>query len=184
MILQPTEARKPGLRGERVISRKAIVQGMPDCSAYLWFLTRVLFSLHTRPPVRKTPGIPCALRFPRGMNLASLGRILPRECEGVCGRHCDRKRSNPELLRQPWIASAFAQGALRRTPARRSSRSGRRRVVASAQNCFAILSRGSSQRQRGCCLKFGSEARRGPTLRALNVPHSRSSCPRSSQARP
>ena len=42
----------PAPRGERVISRKTIVQGMPECSAYLWFLTRVLSSLHTRPRVR------------------------------------------------------------------------------------------------------------------------------------
>ena len=41
--------------------------------------TRVLFSLHTRPPVRKASGIPCALYFDEGRCLAKLGQALPRE---------------------------------------------------------------------------------------------------------
>jgi hypothetical protein len=35
----------PAPRGERVMSRNTVAQGMPECSAYLWFRTRVLFYL-------------------------------------------------------------------------------------------------------------------------------------------
>jgi hypothetical protein len=52
------QARYPGESTKEPV--KTIAQGMSDRSAYLWFLTRVLF-LHARPRVCKTPGIPCAL---------------------------------------------------------------------------------------------------------------------------
>ena len=38
------QARYPGESTKELV--KTIVQGMPDRSAYLWFLTRVLFSAH------------------------------------------------------------------------------------------------------------------------------------------
>ncbi len=50
------------LRGEHVISRKAIAQGMSDalrcpvCSCAHFF-----YPLHMRPRVQRAPGIPCAL---------------------------------------------------------------------------------------------------------------------------
>jgi hypothetical protein len=39
---------------------KTIAQGMPADAVYLWLL-RVCFLLHTRPPVQRASGIPCAL---------------------------------------------------------------------------------------------------------------------------
>ena len=52
----------PILRGERVISRKAIAQGMSDVSAALYARVRILsYTLHTRPRVQRASGIPCSL---------------------------------------------------------------------------------------------------------------------------
>ena len=39
-----------------------------------------LFVLHARQWVRRAPGIPCALCFPRDTDNAKPGRIAPREC--------------------------------------------------------------------------------------------------------
>src|ERR1700761_875098 len=52
---------------------------MPDCSACPRFRTRVLSSLHTRPRVHQTPGIPCALCSPRAEADAQPGQIMPLE---------------------------------------------------------------------------------------------------------
>ena len=50
---------------ERGISRKAIVQGMSDCSAVPVSRVRSCAFLHARPRVQQAPGIPCALFFGR-----------------------------------------------------------------------------------------------------------------------
>jgi hypothetical protein len=48
-------------------------------------LVCVLFCalLHTRPRVQRAPGVPCALRSEGKEFLAKLGRIAPRDREGV-----------------------------------------------------------------------------------------------------
>ena len=68
-----TGARKPGPRGERGISRKAIAQGMPDDSAEPVVPSPCFFTARG-PWVRPSPGIPCALCFWRDMIDAKLGR--------------------------------------------------------------------------------------------------------------
>jgi hypothetical protein len=73
----------PALRGEHEAAVKTIAQGMPDVSAYPRFRTRVLSTLHTRPRVRRAPGIPCALLSSRAAHNASSGHFVPRECERV-----------------------------------------------------------------------------------------------------
>ena len=77
--------KEPGHREEHEISRKTIAHGMGRLiAAYLWFLIRVLSTLHTRPWVRRAAGIPCALVFFRGWFVQYLGRdSASRECEGV-----------------------------------------------------------------------------------------------------
>jgi hypothetical protein len=79
------------LRGEHVISRKAIAQGMSDalrcpvCSCAHFF-----YPLHMRPRVQRAPGIPCALCFrevakitrkPRAHRAARTRRCILRHCE-------------------------------------------------------------------------------------------------------
>ena len=77
----------PILRGERVISRKAIAQGMSDvlrcpvCSCALFS-----HNLHTRPRVQRASGIPCSLCF-EGQRSSNLGQFVPRECETLFRRH-------------------------------------------------------------------------------------------------
>ena len=73
------------LRGDHVISRKAIAQGMSDvlrcpvCSC-----AHFLCTLRMRPRVQRASGIPCALFSIEGeRNPADLGRNAPREREGV-----------------------------------------------------------------------------------------------------
>ena len=57
---------KPGHRGERGISCKAIMQGMPDASAEpVCSCAHPHSLLRTRPQVQRSSGIPCALSFPR-----------------------------------------------------------------------------------------------------------------------
>src|SRR5262249_4388958 len=55
----------PAHRGERGISLKPSRRECRIVSAYLWFLTRVLSTSHTRLRVRSSTGTPCALRFSR-----------------------------------------------------------------------------------------------------------------------
>jgi len=50
----------PALQGEHEISRQTVAQGMPDVSAYLWWLPPAFF-VAGGPWVRRAPGIPCAL---------------------------------------------------------------------------------------------------------------------------
>jgi hypothetical protein len=77
--------KKADHRGDHVISRKAIAQGMSDvlrcpvCSC-AHFLSR----LRMRPRVQRASGIPCALlTFEGGKDFENLGRIAPREREGA-----------------------------------------------------------------------------------------------------
>jgi hypothetical protein len=83
-------------RGERVISRKAIAQGMSDvlrcpvCSC-----AHFLCTLRMRSRVQRASGIPCALiregeRVTREL-LANPGRNASRECESV---HATKERKN------------------------------------------------------------------------------------------
>jgi hypothetical protein len=60
-----TVTRRIRRRGERGISCKTIVQGMPECSDCTCMLVCVFDAhlLHTRPRVQQAPGIPCALFF-------------------------------------------------------------------------------------------------------------------------
>src|SRR6266404_5590169 len=83
----------------------------------------MLFSLHARLRVHWAPGIPCALYSRRGETiLANLGRLAPRECEGMVeiGKPSLRaKRSNPSCrVMEEWIASSrsLSSGAHSRDP--------------------------------------------------------------------
>ena len=74
------------LRGDHVISRKAIAQGMSDvlrcpvCSCAHSF-----YPLHMRPRVQRASGIPCALCLERAKIPANLGRNASREREHTFG---------------------------------------------------------------------------------------------------
>ena len=73
-------------RGERVISRKAIAQGMSDvlrcpvCSC-----AHFLCTLRMRSRVQRASGIPCALCLEGEEILAKLGRNASRECGRTFG---------------------------------------------------------------------------------------------------
>jgi len=60
-----TVANKPGTPGRPRISRKTIAQGRPDDPAYTCGNYRVLTTNAHGPRVRRAPGFPCALCFPR-----------------------------------------------------------------------------------------------------------------------
>ena len=68
------------LRGEHVISRKAIAQGMSDvlrcpvCSC-----AHFLCTLHTRPRVQRASGIPCALFYKRAGSFQQTSGAMRRE---------------------------------------------------------------------------------------------------------
>src|SRR5689334_7046885 len=64
-----TVTTKRSHRGDHVISRKAIAQGMSACSPLHLYARVHLFvaqARHTRPRVQRAPGIPCSLRFEEG----------------------------------------------------------------------------------------------------------------------
>jgi len=66
-ICAATVANKPETPGRAWSSRSTIAQGMPECSAHLWWLrSYAFFNSHTRLRVRLAPGIPCALCFREG----------------------------------------------------------------------------------------------------------------------
>jgi hypothetical protein len=73
------------LRGEPVISRKAIAQGMSDClRCPVCSCAHFFYPLHMRPRVQRASGIPCALFSIEGEELqANLGRNAPRDREAV-----------------------------------------------------------------------------------------------------
>ena len=53
----------------------------------------LLHLLHTRPRVRRAPGLPCALVFEGKVFLQNFGRNALRECGGVSSRHCERSEA-------------------------------------------------------------------------------------------
>ena len=68
-FLGATVTRKPDHREEHVISRKAIAQGMSDClRCPVCSCAHFFVHMHTRPPVQRASGIPCALYFLRAKN--------------------------------------------------------------------------------------------------------------------
>jgi hypothetical protein len=83
----------PVPRGEHGVSRKAIAQGVPDCSALPVVTTLVcFFHMQARLRVRPAPGIPCALCFPEGHDDAS---PRARSCRGRADLCLNRR--NPVL---------------------------------------------------------------------------------------
>ena len=89
-------------RGERVISRKAIAQGMPDvlrcpvCSC-----AQFLPTLRMRPRVQRASGIPCALFLEEVAKiLANLGRIVPRDCGHTFKCHRPARPGDPVFQRR------------------------------------------------------------------------------------
>ena len=89
-------------RGERVISRKAIAQGMPDvlrcpvCSC-----AHFLPLLRMRPRVQRASGIPCALWIEEGAEiLAKLGRNASRECAVILNCHRPVQPGDPVSQRR------------------------------------------------------------------------------------
>ena len=62
---------KPAHRGEHEVSRKAIAQGMSECSPLTCMLVCAFLCAiwHTRPRVQRAPGIPCALCFQEGQRI-------------------------------------------------------------------------------------------------------------------
>src|ERR1700716_922792 len=67
------------LRGERVISRKAIAQGMSDClRCPVCSYAQLSTILRTRPRVQRAFPAPSDLK--RAKRGARLGHLMPREC--------------------------------------------------------------------------------------------------------
>jgi len=128
-IRETTVARKPGHRGERVISCKPlrregrIASAEPVCScAFSCCL------LHARPRVQRAPGLPCALFRWRAEVQANLGHIVPRECGvmfwlveiGSSPRHCEptgrataRPMTGSAKQSRPFTRDCFVALALR-----------------------------------------------------------------------
>jgi hypothetical protein len=127
-------ARKPGPQGERVISRKAIAQGRPDCSVLTCGSFPVLFIMHGGRGCGGHPAFPAPSAFRRDRCLARLGRIsaarmmklIPAHaqhaqprchasstpiCSKVTRRQNERGRPG-RMPRRPWIAS---RGSRRRS---------------------------------------------------------------------
>ena len=69
------------LRGEHEVSRKAIAQGRPGCSRCTCMLVCIFLmrKQHTRPRVRRAPGLPCALRLERGRTKMQTSDAMRRE---------------------------------------------------------------------------------------------------------
>src|SRR5215218_4130892 len=78
------------LRGELVISRKAIAQGMSDVLRCPVCSCAALFALsHTRPWVQRASGIPCALSM-RGQEISGKARAqLVARRRRCIDRHCE-----------------------------------------------------------------------------------------------
>jgi hypothetical protein len=97
--LETTVAKKPGHRGERAISRKAIVQGMPACSGVpVATCLRAFFTCTQGCGCGHAPGIPCALFFKRDDDDAKLGHFVLRD-RGRSSLRGAQRRSNPDYLR-------------------------------------------------------------------------------------
>src|SRR5438552_18343361 len=77
---QAMVARKPGHQGERVISRRTIAQGRPECSANLWRLRSCAFLFACEAAGAASTRLSLRPLFAEALRPASLGQILPREC--------------------------------------------------------------------------------------------------------
>jgi len=88
-------------RGERVISRKAIAQGMPDvlrcpvCSCAHFF-----YPLRMRPRVQRASGIPCALWIERTQEFQQTSGAMRREKVASYSVSSSRKRG-PSIPETP-----------------------------------------------------------------------------------
>src|SRR6266568_2505383 len=78
-------------RGERVISRKAIAQGMSDClRCPVCSCAQLLLHCARDLGCSAHPAFPAPSDFERSRKLlTNLGHFVPRECEGAFGRHCE-----------------------------------------------------------------------------------------------
>src|SRR6476620_7125021 len=95
-----TVTTSPARRGDHVISRKAIAQGMSDalrcpvCSC-----AHFLLQMHTRPRVQRAPGIPCALCFREGRGISGKPRAqCTARMRNCIRRHCERSDLSAEAL--------------------------------------------------------------------------------------
>jgi hypothetical protein len=66
---------------------------------------------HTRLRVHRAPGIPHALYLSGRRLIANLGRIPPRECEGVAERHCEER--SDEAIHSYLLSFLLIHGLLR-----------------------------------------------------------------------
>jgi len=96
-VYRATEAKKPGLRGERVIGVKTIAQGMSDVSAALSLLAcaKCTFLCTQGSRVRPAPGIPCALIVEGRGSDHDPGAMAPRK-RGFASSWFVRDRVKPE----------------------------------------------------------------------------------------
>src|SRR6185312_4572866 len=95
------------LREEHEISRKAIAQGRPGCFRRTCMLvcTFCFAQQHTRPRVRRAPGLPCALMI-RGQTKCKPRAKTCRENATPYQRHCERSEAIHALAdAERWIAS-------------------------------------------------------------------------------
>src|SRR5689334_1918875 len=74
-----TEANKPGLWGERGVSRKAIAQGVPVVSAHLYRLVGTFLSAHKACGCGQRPVLPAPSDFGGTPNCKTRTEFLPRE---------------------------------------------------------------------------------------------------------
>jgi hypothetical protein len=113
-------------RGERGISRKTIVQGMPGCSDCTCMLVCACYCfLHARPRVQRAPGVPCALFLCGRNDLQGPGETRRGNAE-VCFVviASEAKQSTPPLAER-WIASrSLSSGAHSRDPVARNDGAG------------------------------------------------------------
>ena len=109
----------PILRGERVISRKAIAQGSRIASAEPVCSCASSSILHTRPRVQRASGIPCSLPL-EGQRNASLGQSCRENADAysavwdvnsiATSRHCERSEAiHARQAKKEWIASLRSQ---------------------------------------------------------------------------
>src|SRR4249919_4365109 len=107
------------LRGEHVISRKAIAQGRPDALRWTCMLVCALFVhiAHETAGAARTRSSLRPLTIEGEEFPANLGRIASRECGVAFCRHCERSDLSAEALakveeihgaaQRGWIASSL-----------------------------------------------------------------------------
>jgi len=84
-ICGATVTKKPDRRGEHEISCKTIARGMPGVSGVTVVTNARAYYQYTRGYGRtRRPAFPAPSEGRAGSLIAKLGRIAPRECEGVC----------------------------------------------------------------------------------------------------